>query len=488
VGAEATPWPIVGRDGELAAVQGAIVDPSCGGVILAGPQGAGRTSLARELEFRALAAGRATLWATGTRAASALPFGALAHLLPDVPAGWDLDPTELLGRVGAVVGEPGPAGPPIVVVDDAHLLDGLSAVFLHRAVLRRLVAVALTVRGDAPAPDPVVALWKDGLVDRITVGPLGREDTAELLERALGAPLDAVSFERLWGLTRGTPLFLREIVRAALAAGALARRRGAWQWDGGLGEGDRLAGLVEARPATEDPRCRPVLELVACGEPLAEPLGARDGLELLERADMYRFARLWLAELAAALAGGGDGGAARDAYDQSSAQDPRTNRVFDPWIALDGAWVCAAEGRFGEAVDRALAAAEEARGLGQRAFEVVAAYDVARLGRPELVVDRLGALVPLVDGAFAPACRRAAVALDERDPAGLTDCSRLFEELGHDLLAAEAATAAHALLLRAGPSPAAAAHAAVRAARLRDRCPGVTTPLLDLVPASDRAA
>jgi hypothetical protein len=214
----------------------------------------------------------------------------------------------------------------------------------------------------------------------------------------------------------------------------------------------------------------------------------RHAVELLERADMYRFARLWLAELAAALAGGVDGGAARDAYDQSSAQDPRTNRVFDPWIALDGAWVCAAEGRFGEAVDRALAAAEEARGLGQRAFEVVAAYDVARLGRPELVVDRLGALVPLVDGAFAPACRRAAVALDERDPAGLTDCSRLFEELGHDLLAAEAATAAHALLLRAGPSPAAAAHAAVRAARLRDRCPGVTTPLLDLVPASDRAA
>ena len=91
VGAEATSWPIVGRDGELAAVQCAILDPACGGVILAGTQGAGRTSLARETEFRALAAGRATIWATGTRAASALPFGALAHLLPDDPAGLDFD-------------------------------------------------------------------------------------------------------------------------------------------------------------------------------------------------------------------------------------------------------------------------------------------------------------------------------------------------------------------------------------------------------------
>jgi hypothetical protein len=810
VGAEATSWPIVGRDGELAAVQFAILDPACGGVVLAGTQGAGRTSLARETEFRALAAGRATIWATGTRAASALPFGALAHLLPDDPSGLDFDrPVELLSRIEAVLGEPGPAGPPMVVVDDAHLLDGLSAAFLHQAVLRRRVAVALTVRSDAPAPDPVVALWKDRLVDRIAVGPLGRDDTAELLERALGAPLDPASFERLWDLTRGTPLFLREIVRAARADGSLARRRGVWQWDGRLGDGGRLAGLVEDRLAAEDPRCRPVLELVACGEPLAVwlaehlagpegldaaeragllesvagtgepavrfahpvhrevlraalPLGRRrelcerlasalidrgdaarpaglvrvalwqleagtpawgrgvsfaaaahqalrdgdprvaerlaraafdaeptsalvvlaealekqgrhveairlldrvevrgDGaaltlarsangywagdraaavlaeddasggevpateawvlffesrladcvevaravlgrpdatmrarvwaatagaaalglcgrsgearavadagsqaaesgpedpwarpeilwarvillvtggrlaaardlveqaghpgtgasaqfvgmglgfhglvarlqghhdtaaaslghaVDLLERADMYRFARLWLAELGAALALGGDAAGARAAYDAARAQDSETNPVFDPWIALDGAWVCAAEGRPVDAVDRALAAAEQARELGQRAFEVVAAFDVARLGRPDLVVDRLGALVPLVDGDFAPACRRAALALADRDPAGLTDCSRLFEELGHDLLAAEVATAAYARL-RSGSGPGTAAHAAERARRLRDRCPGAVTPLLALAPAPDQ--
>jgi hypothetical protein len=189
-----------------------------------------------------------------------------------------------------VVGGPGPAGPPIVVVDDAHLLDGLSAVFLHHAVLRGLVAVALTVRSDAPAPDPVVALWKDGLTDRIPVAPLGREDTAELLERALGAPLDPASFERLSGLTRGTPLFLREIVRAVRVSGALAKRRGVWQWDGGMGDRDRLADLVEARLAGEDPRCRPVLELVACGDPLAvwlaEEMAGRDALQAAERAGL----------------------------------------------------------------------------------------------------------------------------------------------------------------------------------------------------------
>jgi hypothetical protein len=191
----------------------------------------------------------------------------------------------------------------------------------------------------------------------------------------------------------------------------------------------------------------------------------------LDRADMEHFVRFWLAELAATLAGTGEARAARRVFDEAVDRDTGRNRVFEPWVALDGAWVCAGEGRLAEAVDVALRAADMAVALGQRALEVAAAYDVARLGRPELVEDRLAALVPLVEGRFAPTCRDATRALRRDDGRGLTDCSRRFEALGHDLMAAEMAVAA----LAARPDDPGAAE---RVRRLRARCPHAITPLL----------
>jgi DNA-binding CsgD family transcriptional regulator len=61
----------------------------------------------------------------------------------------------------------------------------------------------------------------------------------------------------------------------------------------------------------------------------------------------------------------------------------------------------------------------------------------------------------------------------------LTACAAVFGGWGHDLVAAELATAAEAVLRRSGSS-AAAAQAAEQARRLRSRCPRAVTPLLGL--------
>jgi hypothetical protein len=50
----------------------------------------------------------------------------------------------------------------IVGVDDAHLLDELSAVLVHQLALRRAATLVLTVRTGQTAPDTVTALRKDG--------------------------------------------------------------------------------------------------------------------------------------------------------------------------------------------------------------------------------------------------------------------------------------------------------------------------------------
>jgi hypothetical protein len=206
----------------------------------------------------------------------------------------------------------------------------------------------------------------------------------------------------------------------------------------------------------------------------------RQAVTLLDQLGGHHFVRLWLADLAATLACGGDARVGRQVFDDGVERDTGTSRVIEPWIALDGAWVCAGEGRLTEAVDVALRAADMAANLGHRAFEVAAAFDVARFGRPDLVEGRMAAIVPFMEGRFAPLCRDATRALLHDDTRGLTDASRRFEALGNDLVAAETATAAHALLLAQGASSAAVARTGERAWRLRNRCPEACTPLLDL--------
>ncbi len=63
---------------------------------------------------------------------------------------------------------------PMVVVDDAHLLDEASMTLVHHLVLQRLALLVLTVRPGESWPDPITALWKDGLAERVDLAALDR--------------------------------------------------------------------------------------------------------------------------------------------------------------------------------------------------------------------------------------------------------------------------------------------------------------------------
>jgi predicted ATPase len=101
----------------------------------------------------------------------------------------------------------------VLGVDDAHWLDEGSAALIPHLVMTRVASVVITLRSGEPAPDPVTALWKDGLVERIEVQALSRAETAELVEVALGGPVDGLTIERLWQLSQGNALYLRELIR-----------------------------------------------------------------------------------------------------------------------------------------------------------------------------------------------------------------------------------------------------------------------------------
>ncbi|HTK64480.1 MAG TPA: AAA family ATPase [Pseudonocardia sp.] len=265
------PWPLVGRSTELEHLARLVADSECRGVVIAGPAGTGKTRLAEECLALAEPAGMATARVMASHAVRDVPFGALAPLLPPGQAGGSraAEDRENLLRVaaGAVAGA-GAGSRLMLLVDDAHLLDDLSATVVHQLAATTGSFVLATVRAGEQAPTPVTALWKDGLVERIELEGLTSAAIEELLAEVLGGHVDPGAATVLAQRSRGNVLYMRELVLGATRDGTLCRRDGLWRVEGPLSPSDRLVELVEARLEGLGPAERTLLEVVSFGEPL----------------------------------------------------------------------------------------------------------------------------------------------------------------------------------------------------------------------------
>jgi DNA-binding CsgD family transcriptional regulator len=160
----------------------------------------------------------------------------------------------------------------IVGVDDAHLLDELSAVLVHQLVLRQAATVVLTLRTGEAAPDAVTALWKDGHLTRLELQPLSADETATLVEARLHGPVDSAAARRLWAITRGNALYLRQLVDGELESHRLHQVAGVWRWAGELALSPGLMELVAARIGQLPDALSDVIDVLTFGEPLGVPL------------------------------------------------------------------------------------------------------------------------------------------------------------------------------------------------------------------------
>lgn len=280
-------WPLVGRAEELARLVRDLVDEGRG-VVLAGPAGVGKTRLASEALEHCRRAGLATARVSATRAGAGIPLGAFASLLPTTRGpqrGAVDDRAHLLHQCAVALAERAAGRRLVLSVDDAHLLDDMSATLVHQLAETGGATLLVTYRCTEPAPDPVMALWKDGLVERVELDGLGIDAVRDVLTTALGGPVDDATTAELMTRSRGNMLFLREMVAGALAAGSLQDVGGLWRVVRELHPSDRLVELVEARLEGLSPPERALLELVAFGEQLgpAELGGQEEIAEALER-------------------------------------------------------------------------------------------------------------------------------------------------------------------------------------------------------------
>ena len=281
-------WPLVGRGDEMALALESLRRRGC--VVLAGAAGVGKTRLAREVLAASASGGTPPQWVAATRSAATVALGAFAHMVPgeSLAIGEGQDRRAVIfDAIVRAIEHHSAQGRPVVGVDDAHLLDDASATLVHLLVTAGAARVVVTVRSGEPTPDPVVALWKDELALRIEVQPLSRLEVSELLGATLRGTVDGATARRLFDVTRGNALFLRELVDEGLASGTLIEEAGVWRWDGPLRPGVRLRDLIAERLGDLDETERDALELVALGEPLTGPAAGRlvpdDVLRRLER-------------------------------------------------------------------------------------------------------------------------------------------------------------------------------------------------------------
>jgi len=293
-GVELADWPFLARTEELNLLLGHVLADSeedgPQAAVVCGQAGVGKSRMLREVARVARSQGMPVMLTIATQATRTTPYGALAPVVGDSATRHE----SLTSWYAAVVETIRPEGSsaPLLVVDDAHLLDAGSAALLLHLALSGAARVLVGVRRGEVVPEPVTTLWKDDIAIRVDLQPFSSAEIGRLIEAGLGGEVSDPTLAALARQSQGNALFARELVRAAVAANSLTCKDGIWRWDGAVVLAPRLVDAVGERIGHLDTDDRAGLALLAIGEPLqpglADQLLGTEPLSRLERSGLAR--------------------------------------------------------------------------------------------------------------------------------------------------------------------------------------------------------
>ncbi|OBB88210.1 LuxR family transcriptional regulator [Mycobacterium colombiense] len=230
------------------------------GVALVGDSGVGKSTLARMLAKTVEAAGRTVRFALGTQTGCAVPLGAFSRV---VSLGVGHEPAIMLAAAHNTLGQDKNL---VVMVDEAQLLDPLSATLINQLAAGRSARLIVTIRSGDPVLDAVTALLKERMLLTVHIDPFTREQTGLLADTVLGGPVESGLVDELYERSAGNLLLLRGFLTAGRESGALVHTDRGWHLQGPLRPDRELNDALEFQLQSLTSAELEVVELLATAE------------------------------------------------------------------------------------------------------------------------------------------------------------------------------------------------------------------------------
>ena len=284
---------LVGRAGVVKDIVRCLRDGGTSGALIVGNPGTGKTAVSRAV-IRELRPHTAVIRLAATSALSAVPFGALAPYLGDLPA-RDLDSFAAVVKAvtDSIKSQP---SKPLFVIDDAQCLDRGTTQLVAQAVATGAASILATCRPGLLIPEEFLALWDDGIVAKFDLEPLTRTEVHQLCEQVLRADVSPWASALFADASAGNPFMLLSLIEHARNTGTLELRHGIWFLVASPGLADiPVADLIGHELRSMSPEERTAAAIVALAGPL--PLGQLLGfggpkaVDALERAGIISVSR-----------------------------------------------------------------------------------------------------------------------------------------------------------------------------------------------------
>ncbi len=201
--------------------------PSCGGVILTGESGIGKTTIAK-LALEKVAGRFHVEYIRGTAGSAKRPYGALEFLLNGLDEDTLRHPALLLEGLAQVLLDKAGGRRILISVENADWIDPLAAFTLAQLVRAKLVTLLITCREVDAGGGEFVKLGLENHLRRIEVGALDFRSSADLIEQVAGGGVSSLAIQSLWSSARGVPMHLHILTKEQLREGSLRLHNGVW--------------------------------------------------------------------------------------------------------------------------------------------------------------------------------------------------------------------------------------------------------------------